>query len=155
PVSMRHLRPHPRGGPEGGRPMTREPASPITVTRRGFIAGLGAGLGAASVGLALGWRLLDAGEAEAAAAAVFAPHPFIQIGVDGVVTIVCARSEMGQGVRSSLPVLIADELGADPAKIRVVQGDADVKFGDQNTDGSTSVRSFFEPLRQVAATARA
>ena len=124
----------------------------VEVTRRGFLAGLGA----ASAGLALGWRILDAGDAEAAAAAVvFAPNPFIQIGVDGLVTIVCARSEMGQGVRSSLPVLIADELGADPAKIRVVQGDADERYGDQNTDGSTSVRNFFEPLRQVGATARA
>jgi isoquinoline 1-oxidoreductase beta subunit len=122
------------------------------VTRRGFLGGLGA----ATAGLALGWRLLDAGDAAAAAATatVFAPNPFIQIGVDGVVTIVCHRSEMGQGIRSSLPVLLADELGADPAKILVVQGDGDEKFGDQNTDGSTSIRNFFEPMRQVAAVAR-
>ncbi|HEY0478993.1 MAG TPA: molybdopterin cofactor-binding domain-containing protein [Kofleriaceae bacterium] len=132
--------------------MTRE----IAVSRRGFLAGLGA----ATAGLALGWRILDAGDAAAdpavvvAAAPVFAPNPFIQIGADGVVTIVCHRSEMGQGIRSSLPVLIADELGADPAKVRVVQGDADERYGDQNTDGSTSIRNFFEPMRQVAATAR-
>lgn len=123
----------------------------IEVTRRGFLAGLGA----ASAGLALGWRIVEAGDAEAAGAATFAPSPFLQIGADGVVTIVCARSEMGQGVRSSLPVVIADELGADLARIRVVQGDADEKYGDQNTDGSTSIRNFFEPMRQVAATARA
>ena len=125
----------------------------IEVTRRGFLAGLGA----ASAGLALGWRPLGSGgtgDAEAATAAVFAPNPFIQIGADGVVTIVCHRSEMGQGIRSSLPVLLADELGADPAKIRVVQGDGDEKYGDQNTDGSTSIRNFFEPMRQVAAVAR-
>ena len=120
------------------------------VTRRGFVAGLGA----AAAGLALGWRILEAGDAAAAAPAVFAPNPFIQIGVDGSVTIVCHRSEMGQGIRSSLPVLLADELGADPAKIRVVQGDGDEKYGDQNTDGSTSIRNFFEPMRQVAAVAR-
>jgi isoquinoline 1-oxidoreductase beta subunit len=120
----------------------------IEVTRRGFLVGLGA----ASAGLALGWRLADA--AVPAAPAVFAPNPFIQIGVDGLVTIVCHRSEMGQGIRSSLPVLLADELGADPAKIRVVQGDADERYGDQNTDGSTSIRNFFEPMRQVAAVAR-
>ena len=115
------------------------------ITRRGFVAGLGA----ATAGLALGWRTLVTGLADAGAAtpAVFAPNPFIQIGVDGVVTIVCHRSEMGQGIRSSLPVLIADELGADPAKIRVVQGDGDEKYGDQNTDGSTSIRNFFEPMR--------
>ena len=122
PVPVRHLRADPRRDPEGGGVVT------VEVTRRGFLAGLGA----ASAGLALGWRILDAGDAAAeatatgaAGASVFAPNPFIQIGVDGVVTIVCARSEMGQGIRSSLPVLIADELGADPAKIRVVQGDAD------------------------------
>jgi isoquinoline 1-oxidoreductase beta subunit len=122
------------------------------ITRRGFVAGLGA----AGAGLALGWRTLVTGAAEAGAATpvVFAPNPFIQIGVDGIVTIVCHRSEMGQGIRSSLPVLIADELGADPAKIHVVQGDGDEKYGDQNTDGSTSIRNFFEPMRQVAAVAR-
>ncbi|HET7506161.1 MAG TPA: molybdopterin cofactor-binding domain-containing protein, partial [Kofleriaceae bacterium] len=123
----------------------------IEITRRGFLAGLGG----AGAGLALGWRTLLAGDADAATPnAAFAPNPFIQIGSDGVVTIVCHRSEMGQGIRSSLPVLIADELGADPAKIRVVQGDADERFGDQNTDGSTSIRNFFEPMRQVAAVAR-
>jgi isoquinoline 1-oxidoreductase beta subunit len=134
----------------------------IEVTRRGFLRGLGT----ATAGLALGWRVLDAGTASAggvaravaaghaASPAVFAPNPFIQIGSDGLVTIVCHRAEMGQGIRSSLPILLADELGADPAKIKIVQGDGDEKFGDQNTDGSTSIRKFFEPMRQVAATAR-
>jgi isoquinoline 1-oxidoreductase beta subunit len=120
----------------------------LEVTRRGFLVGLGA----ASAGLALGWRSI--GDAGAANPLVFAPNPFIQIGVDGSVTIVCHRSEMGQGIRSSLPVLIADELGADPGKIQVVQGDGDEKYGDQNTDGSTSIRNMFEPMRQVAAVAR-
>lgn len=150
--------PVPPGSPPAGGAGLRS----IAVTRRGFLAGLGA----ASAGLALGWHILDAGDAAAApaataavaavsGAAVFAPNPFLQIGADGLVTIVCARSEMGQGVRSSLPIVLADELGADPAKVRIVQGDADEKYGDQNTDGSTSIRNFFEPMRQVAATARA
>jgi isoquinoline 1-oxidoreductase subunit beta len=128
-----------------GDPCAAHPLS-IRVTRRSFLAGLGA----ASAGLALGW---GAGAA-AATPTVFAPNPFIQIGDDGTVTIVCHRSEMGQGIRSSLPVLLADELGADPGKIRVVQGDGDERYGDQNTDGSTSIRNFFEPMRQVAAVAR-
>jgi isoquinoline 1-oxidoreductase beta subunit len=114
------------------------------VTRRGFLAGLGA----ATAGLALGIKPALAGET------VFAPNAFIQIGTDGVVTIVCHRSEMGQGIRSSLPVLIADELGADPATVKILQGDGDPKYGDQNTDGSTSIRSHFEAMRQVAAVAR-
>jgi isoquinoline 1-oxidoreductase beta subunit len=123
-------------------------AGGFTITRRGFLGGIGA----ASAGLALGFRARDA---EAAGATVFAPNPFLQIGIDGSVTIVCHRSEMGQGIRSSLPVLIADELGADPAKVHIVQGDGDEKYGDQNTDGSTSIRNFFEPMREVAAVARA
>jgi isoquinoline 1-oxidoreductase beta subunit len=114
------------------------------ITRRSFLIGTGA----ATAGLALGLR------PSLAAPATFAPNAFIQIGSDGLVTIVSHRSEMGQGIRSSLPILIADELGADPAKIRIVQGDGDPKYGDQNTDGSTSIRDFYEPMRQVAAVAR-
>lgn len=114
------------------------------VTRRSFLAGVGA----AAAGLALGVRVSEAG------AATFAPNPFVQIGTDGVVTIVCHRSEMGQGIRSSLYVLIADELGAEPAKVRIVQGDGDPKYGDQNTDGSTSIRNFYDAMRQVGAVAR-
>ena len=59
-------------------------------------------------------------------------------------TIVCHRSEMGQGVRSTIPVLIADELGADGARGRR-QADGDKKYGDQNTDGSSSIRSLRAP----------
>ena len=119
----------------------------MTITRRAFLAGLGA----ATAGLALGFEA----DALAGAAAPFAPNPFVQIGDDGVVTIVCARSEMGQGVRSSLPALIADELGADLAAIVIVQADGDeARYGDQNTDGSTSVRRHIVTLRTLGATAR-
>ncbi|RKH39778.1 molybdopterin cofactor-binding domain-containing protein, partial [Corallococcus llansteffanensis] len=79
---------------------------------------------------------------------------FVHVAPDGLVTIVCHRSEMGQGVRSSLPVLIADELGADMAQVKVVQGDGDEAYGDQNTDGSSSVRKIFDDLRYAGATAR-
>ncbi|WP_375744669.1 molybdopterin-dependent oxidoreductase [Corallococcus interemptor] len=79
---------------------------------------------------------------------------FVHVAPDGVVTIVCHRSEMGQGVRSSLPVLIADELGADMAHVKVVQGDGDEAYGDQNTDGSSSVRKIFDDLRYAGATVR-
>ena len=117
----------------------------MIVTRRGFVVGIGA----ATAGLALGFhRRADA------APGGFAPNPFVQIGSDGVVAIVCHRSEMGQGIKSSLPVRIADELGADPAKIVVVQGDGDERYGDQNTDGSFSIRGPFELVRKAAATAR-
>lgn len=124
-------------------------ARSFAVSRRAFLAGVGA----ATAGLALGLDRV-AGAAGAAAAKPFAPNPFIQIGSDGVVTIVCARSEMGQGVRSTTPVLMADELGADPAKIRVVQADGDDRYGDQDTDGSSSIRMLFDQMRAIAATAR-
>ena len=68
---------------------------------------------------------------------------------DGIVTIVCHRSEMGQGIRSSLPVLIADELGAQMARVKIVQADGDKAYGDQNTDGSNSIRGIYEDMRSV------
>lgn len=82
------------------------------------------------------------------------PNAFVQIAPDGTVSIVCQRSEMGQGVRSSLPVLIADELGADMAHVRVLQAPGDAAYGDQNTDGSHSVRGQYDELRRLGAAAR-
>ena len=82
------------------------------------------------------------------------PNLFVHVRPDGNVDIVCHRSEMGQGVRSTLPVLVADELGADPARVNVVQADGDKAYGDQNTDGSHSIRGQFESLRSVGAAAR-
>jgi isoquinoline 1-oxidoreductase beta subunit len=83
-----------------------------------------------------------------------APNVLVHIALDGTTTIVCHRSEMGQGVRSSIPVLIADEIGADPARIVVKQADGDKKYGDQNTDGSGSIRRFYDHLRKSGAAAR-
>ena len=88
------------------------------------------------------------------AAAGFSPNAFVHVAPDGQVSIVCHRSEMGQGIRSSLPVLIADELGADMQRVRIVQGDGDKAYGDQNTDGSNSIRGLYEDMRRVGATAR-
>lgn len=83
------------------------------------------------------------------------PLVFVAIGEDGVVTIICHRSEMGQGVRTSLPMVIADELEADWQRVRVQQAPADEKrFGNQDTDGSRSVRHFFAPMRRCGAAAR-
>lgn len=83
------------------------------------------------------------------------PLVFVAIAEDGAVTIVCHRSEMGQGVRTSLPMVVADELDADWTRIKVTQAPADeVRFGNQDTDGSRSVRHFFMPMRRVGAAAR-
>jgi isoquinoline 1-oxidoreductase beta subunit len=82
------------------------------------------------------------------------PNAFIHIASTGVVSIICHRSEMGQGIRSSLPVLLADELGADMKNVHIIQADGDKKYGDQNTDGSNSIRGIYESMRKAAATAR-
>lgn len=83
------------------------------------------------------------------------PLVFVSIGADGIVTIIAHRSEMGQGIRTSLPLVVADELDADWGRVRVVQANADEsRYGNQNTDGSRSMRHFFTPMRQVGATAR-
>ena len=85
----------------------------------------------------------------------FAPNVFVSINSDNEVTIVAHRSEMGTGIRTSLPQIVADELGADWSKIKIVQAEGDEeKYGNQNTDGSFSVRMFYEPMRKTGATAR-
>ncbi len=84
------------------------------------------------------------------------PRIFLSIAKDGTVTIVAARAEMGTGAaRTSLPMILADELDADWARVRIVQGEGDEKkYGNQDTDGSRSVRHWIQPLRQCGATAR-
>lgn len=91
---------------------------------------------------------------EQAAASGLKPNAFVHVAPNGQVTTFCHRSEMGQGIRSSLPVLLADELGADMARVSIVQGDGDKAYGDQNTDGSNSVRGIYDDMRRAAATAR-
>jgi isoquinoline 1-oxidoreductase beta subunit len=85
---------------------------------------------------------------------VFSPNIFISINGNGDVTLIAHRSEMGTGIRTSLPLIMADELEADWSRVKVEQAVADEKYGDQNTDGSYSVRMFFMPLRKAGATVR-
>ncbi len=83
------------------------------------------------------------------------PLTFVAIGEDGIVTVLVHRSEMGQGVRSGLPLVIADELEADWSRVRVRQAPADEpRYGNQDTDGSRSLRHFFDPMRRCGAAAR-
>jgi len=83
------------------------------------------------------------------------PLVFLTIGDDGWVTIIVHRSEMGQGVRTGMPLIVADELEADWAKVRVEQAPADEdKYGNQDTDGSRSTRHFLDPMRRCGAAAR-
>lgn len=90
----------------------------------------------------------------AAESATFSPSVFIGIQPDGRVFIVTHRSEMGTGIRTSLPLVAADELDADWARVTIEQGIGDPRYGDQNTDGSRSIRDFYGVFRLAGATAR-
>jgi isoquinoline 1-oxidoreductase subunit beta len=136
-----------------GEPMNRIE----NVSRRGFLQGmLGAGALVLSAQI-LPERLLGAAsrsDEDRAANAVLQPNVYVAVATDGAVYIVCHRSEMGSGNRSGLPRIVADELDADWARVKVEQAPGDAKYGDQDTDGSHSVTSFFDTLREAGATAR-
>src|SRR4030095_9564603 len=83
------------------------------------------------------------------------PLVFVSIGDDGTVTIVCHRSEMGQGIRTGMPMVVADEMEADWKRVRVAQATGDEKkFGNQDTDGSRSTRCLSAPSRRGGPPAR-
>jgi len=83
------------------------------------------------------------------------PKIYVSIARDGTVSIVVNRSEMGQGVRTSLPKIVADELEADWKRVKVVQAPGDeARYGNQDTDGSRSTRHWFDPMRRCGASAR-
>ncbi|WP_431204468.1 molybdopterin cofactor-binding domain-containing protein [Bradyrhizobium betae] len=83
------------------------------------------------------------------------PRVFVAVASDGTVTILAHRSEMGTGVRTSLPLIVAEEMEADWSKVKVQQAHGDeVKFGNQDTDGSRSTRHYLIPMRQIGASAR-
>lgn len=112
------------------------------VDRREF---LGAIFGASA--FVLGAR---AGES----AAMWEPSVYLGFEADGKVVITAHRAEMGTGSRTSLPLVVADELGVDFATVRVEQAIGDKKYGSQNTDGSCSVRDFVALMHEAGATAR-
>lgn len=89
----------------------------------------------------------------------FQPNAFLKIGKDGKVTVIVGQAEMGQGVLTSLPMIVAEELEVDWKNVAFEPGPADKAFinpmlGSQITGGSSSVKAFFEPLRKSAASAR-
>ena len=91
---------------------------------------------------------------DAAASGSFNPNVYISVAPSGEIFLVVHRSEMGTGIRTSLAMVLADELDADWRTVKIVQAQGDAKYGDQNTDGSRSVRQFFQPLRVAGGTAR-
>jgi isoquinoline 1-oxidoreductase subunit beta len=132
--------------------------SPIdNVSRRRFLQGIfGAGalvLAARYVPPMLRHDHSTGGQTDADRA-TFHPNLFVGIQQDGTVYIVAHRSEMGTTIRTSLPLVLADELDADWKRVKIDQAIGDKRYGDQNTDGSHSIRSFFDTLRQCGAAAR-
>ena len=129
-----------------------------TITRREFLQQslAGAGLAVAVTMTPMGVRVLSA---RAAAAGSFAPSVWLTIAPDETVTVFVAKSEMGQGISTALPMLVADELDADWKNVKFVFAPAedhyrDPVWGSQATGGSTSIRHLSEPLRQAGAAAR-
>jgi isoquinoline 1-oxidoreductase beta subunit len=125
------------------------------VSRREFIIGL-CSTGAMVLGASLAPETLwaHASPDTTTKATVFRPNVFVAIQPDNTVSIIAARSEMGTGVSTSLPMVLADELDADWSKVAIHLADGDKRYGNQDTDGSHSVRSFFEVMRQFGAAAR-
>lgn len=129
------------------------------LSRRGFLKGASA---TGVLVLAATWGLPDAFAEEKKFGAEGMPHGavddpkvYVSIATDGSVTVICNRSEMGQGVRTSLSMVVADELDADWALVKVKQAPADeARFGNQDTDGSRSMRHWYEPMRRCGAAAR-
>lgn len=127
------------------------------VSRRDFLGGIlsaGAFVVAARVIPQEAWA--QGGPAFKTRADNAALHPSVYLGIepDGAVYIVTHRSEMGTGIRTSLPLVAADELDADWKRVKIEQGIGDTRYGDQNTDGSRSIRDFYDAFRQAGAAAR-
>ena len=130
-----------------------------TTSRRNFLKSAG---GASAVALTIGFQWVGpARRADAAGAgAAFAPNAFVSIGPDGSVSIIAKHLEMGQGVHTGIATVLAEELDADWAQVRVESAPADVKryanfaFGMQGTGGSSSMNNSWTQLREAGARAR-
>ena len=145
-----------------GLPAQEKPSFLIeNVSRRSILGGL-----LTSTGLVLALQVVKPGDAKAATlyahgglgmphGVVMDPKVFVSIDKDGTVTIIAHRSEMGTGARTALPMIIADEMEADWSKVKVVQAPGDEpKFGNQDTDGSRSVRHHIQSHRVMGAAMR-
>ncbi|HZE73816.1 MAG TPA: molybdopterin cofactor-binding domain-containing protein, partial [Gemmatimonadales bacterium] len=137
-----------------------------TVSRRDFLAAGAAAGGGLLLACRVGGRRPDLAEGTAAAVGAaeappaFAPNAFVRIGTDGRITLIVNQVEMGQGMYTSMPMLIAEELEIGLDQVHVEHAPPDDKLyanpliGFQATGGSTSVRAMYQPLRQAGAAAR-
>jgi isoquinoline 1-oxidoreductase subunit beta len=118
----------------------------LTTSRRLFLK-LTAGAGC---GLALGVSIPAFGDAPAP----FAPNVWVRIDADGTIALTVGKCEMGQGVRTSLPMILAEELDADWERVKIVQGEPGGAIRGLGTGGSFSLRALWTPLRTAGAAAR-
>jgi isoquinoline 1-oxidoreductase beta subunit len=122
------------------------------VSRRGFLGGVFSA-GALILGSSVLPESTTASETQAGAQWI--PNVFVGINPDGSVILIAHRSEMGTGIRTSLPMVLADELEADWQRVRVEQAlGNEAKYGSQDTDGSASIREFYTSMREMGASAR-
>ncbi len=121
-----------------------------SLSRRDFI---GAGSLALAV-TALPGRRLPGMPAVPGSARALAPNAYVELTPDGIVSVWVSKSDMGQGVRTALPMILADEMEADWSRVRVVQADAHPRYGEMGTGGSSSVSQLWTPLRTAGAQAR-
>ena len=132
-------------------------AAIVNLSRRDFLKGTGA-----ATALVIGANIVPGGlMRDAHAQATEAqPNLFVKIANDGQVTITCSRVEMGQGVRTGIPMMLADELEADWDRVSIWQAPGDAEKYDpagkdgQNTDGSRSTRHHLDVMRELGAGAR-
>jgi isoquinoline 1-oxidoreductase beta subunit len=119
-------------------------------SRREFLKSTAAG----SAGLLLAFYLPASASTPEGTEKDFKPNAYIVIDPKGEIRLFVTRSEMGQGVRTALAMILAEELDADWTRVRIEQGDCDPQYGDMTTGGSMSIRSTWDPLRKAGASAR-
>src|SRR5690348_7559117 len=124
-----------------------------SISRRTFLQVTAVGGGSVLIGLYFKSPVFGQGQQRAV---VPVPNSFIRIAPDGIVTIIAKNPEIGQGVKTSLPMIIADELDVDWKDVRVEQADYDAtKYSNQSAGGSTATPQAWNPMRKVGAAARA
>lgn len=127
------------------------------ISRRSILKGLGVtgGFVLASPVMSRQALAYETGAGKMPHGVVVDPRVFVSVAPDGIVTIIGHRAEMGTGVRTSLPLIVAEEMEADWSRVKVQQAHGDeAKFGNQDTDGSRSTRHYLIPMRQIGASAR-